>query len=236
MVFSERGIVMNKITSKPKGIQTRWIEYDGWNIIRKPIKMRKYFKQVQALNKRFRASCFKWYDEYENEYTYALWVFELVENKYKQRVHAGHCGRFTKGSLKKYLKQLPQELEMLRKFSEAKKNGNSSSNNIDLQLYGGCSNGNNFQEEIMREIKSAGRICLEATTEREKEYQADLDHYDVGIGIHSTSYELTKKRLFRLAEIEDKLEHWLNLLSQDGKNTKLQVKNEIKAVLEETKK
>lgn len=123
---------MNKITRKPKGIQTRWVEVKGWDFIREPIKMRKYFKDVQALNKRFRARCFKWYDEYENEYTYALWVFELVGNEYKQRLHSGHCGRFTKGSLKRYLKQLPQELEMLRKFSEEyRKNGNSSSNNID---------------------------------------------------------------------------------------------------------
>ena len=122
---------MNKITSKPKGIQTRWIVVNGWHL-RKPIKMRKYFKQVQALNKRFRARSFKWYDEYENEYIYALWVFELVGNEYNQRIHAGHCGRFTKSELKRYLKQLPQELERLRKFSEERKNGNISSNSSNL--------------------------------------------------------------------------------------------------------
>ena len=33
--------------------------------------------------------------------------------------------------------------------------------------------------------------------------------------------------------LKGKLSRWLDLLSQDGKNTKLQVKNEIKAVLEE---
>ena len=33
--------------------------------------------------------------------------------------------------------------------------------------------------------------------------------------------------------LKGKLKRWLDLLSQDGKNTKLQVKNEIKAVLEE---
>ena len=123
---------MNKITRKPKGIQTRWIEVNGWHL-RKPIKMRQYFKQVQALNKRFRARCFKWYDEYENEYTYALWVFELVGNEYKQRVHSGHCHRFTKSELKKYLKQLPQLMEYIREsYMREKENGNSSSNNIDL--------------------------------------------------------------------------------------------------------
>lgn len=34
-------------------------------------------------------------------------------------------------------------------------------------------------------------------------------------------------------DLKGKLKHWLDLLSQDGKNTKLQVKNEIKAVLED---
>ncbi len=34
-------------------------------------------------------------------------------------------------------------------------------------------------------------------------------------------------------ELKKLLSRWLDLLSQDGKNTKLQVKNEIKAVLED---
>ena len=33
-------------------------------------------------------------------------------------------------------------------------------------------------------------------------------------------------------ELKELLSRWLDLLSMDGKNTKLQVKNEIKAVLE----
>ncbi len=120
---------MNKITRKPKGIQYKWVEVKGWDFIREPIKMKNYFKEVQALNKRFRGRCFKWYDEYENEYTYALWVFELVNGQYKERLHSGHCGRFTKGSLKKYLKYLPQLIEMLREsYMEEKENGTKGSN------------------------------------------------------------------------------------------------------------
>ena len=34
-------------------------------------------------------------------------------------------------------------------------------------------------------------------------------------------------------ELKELLSRWLDLLQQDGKNTKLQVKNEIKAVLED---
>ena len=34
-------------------------------------------------------------------------------------------------------------------------------------------------------------------------------------------------------ELKELLSRWFDLLQQDGKNTKLQVKNEIKAVLEE---
>lgn len=45
------------------------------------------------------------------------------------------------------------------------------------------------------------------------------------------------KMIFALIQqrnvLKDKLNRWLDLLSQDGKNTKLQVKNEIKAVLED---
>lgn len=104
---------MNKITRKPRGIQTRWIEVKGWDFIREPIKMKKYFKQATALNKRYKARCFKWYDEFENEFVYALWVFELIGNEYKERVHAGYCGRFTKGHLKRYLRNLPKLLELL---------------------------------------------------------------------------------------------------------------------------
>ena len=44
------------------------------------------------------------------------------------------------------------------------------------------------------------------------------------------------KMIFELIQqrntLKGKLKRWLDLLSQDGKNTKLQVKNEIKAVLE----
>ena len=36
----------------------------------------------------------------------------------------------------------------------------------------------------------------------EKEYLADLDHYDEGMGIHSTSYQKCKERLIRLAKID----------------------------------
>jgi replicative DNA helicase len=37
----------------------------------------------------------------------------------------------------------------------------------------------------------------------EKEYLEDLDHYDEGMGIHSTSYEKCKERLIRLAKIDN---------------------------------
>ena len=39
--------------------------------------------------------------------------------------------------------------------------------------------------------------------ELEKEYLEDLDHYDEGMGIHSTSYAKCKERLIRLAEIDN---------------------------------
>ena len=41
------------------------------------------------------------------------------------------------------------------------------------------------------------------TNELEKEYLEDLDHYDEGMGIHSTSYEKCKERLIRLAKIDN---------------------------------
>ena len=41
------------------------------------------------------------------------------------------------------------------------------------------------------------------TSELEKEYLEDLDHYDEGMGIHSTSYEKCKERLIRLAKIDN---------------------------------
>lgn len=37
----------------------------------------------------------------------------------------------------------------------------------------------------------------------EKEYLEDLDHYDEGMGIHSTSYRQCKERLIRLAKIDN---------------------------------
>ncbi len=37
----------------------------------------------------------------------------------------------------------------------------------------------------------------------QKEYLEDLDHYDEGMGIHSTSYQKCKERLIRLAEIDE---------------------------------
>jgi hypothetical protein len=37
----------------------------------------------------------------------------------------------------------------------------------------------------------------------EKEYLEDLDHYDEGMGIHSTSYGKCKERLIRLAKIDN---------------------------------
>ena len=39
--------------------------------------------------------------------------------------------------------------------------------------------------------------------ELEKEYLEDLDHYDEGMGIHSSSYAKCKERLIRLAEIDN---------------------------------
>ena len=41
------------------------------------------------------------------------------------------------------------------------------------------------------------------------------------------------KEIMNNKELKELLSRWLDLLSQDGKNTKLQVKNEIKAVLED---
>ena len=54
-------------------------------------------------------------------------------------------------------------------------------------------------------------------------------------------YDIFKDELCRMIfeliqqrnNLKGKLKRWLDLLSQDGKNTKLQVKNEIKAVLED---
>ena len=48
-------------------------------------------------------------------------------------------------------------------------------------------------------------------------------------------WKIINEELLFAESIKDKLKRWLDLLSQDGKNTKLQVKNEIKAVLEEIK-
>ncbi len=39
----------------------------------------------------------------------------------------------------------------------------------------------------------------------EKEYLEDLDHYDEGIGIHSSSYQKCKERLVRLAKIDNSI-------------------------------
>ena len=66
----------------------------------------------------------------------------------------------------------------------------------------------------------------------QKEYLEDLDHYDEGMGIHSTSYKNTKQRLIRLAQIESNLQRWYELLNKDGGNTKELVREEIEAVLE----
>ena len=37
----------------------------------------------------------------------------------------------------------------------------------------------------------------------EKEYLADLDHYDESMGIHSTSYQKCKERLIKFAKYKD---------------------------------
>ena len=71
---------------------------------------------------------------------------------------------------------------------------------------------------------------------REKEYLEDLDHYDEGIGIHSSSYKLCVERLKRLAKLETKLTRWLELLQADGINSKNMVATDIQQLLEEIDK
>ena len=68
---------------------------------------------------------------------------------------------------------------------------------------------------------------------REKEYLEDLDHYDEGMGIHSSSYKLCVERLKRLAKLETKLTRWLELLETDGIDSKNMVANDIQHILEE---
>ena len=68
-----------------------------------------------------------------------------------------------------------------------------------------------------------------------KEYLEDLDHYDEGSGIHSTSYKNTKQRLIRLAQIESNLQRWYDLLGKSNINSKGIVRDEIETVLEEMK-
>ena len=112
---------MNKITRKPRGIQVRWIEYPKYHdIYCEPIKMRKYSKKVKIQNKKFIAHCYKWFDEFENEFTYALWVFELINGEYKEALHSGHCHRLTKSRLKK----VPRLLKLLEMRNERKINTN----------------------------------------------------------------------------------------------------------------
>ena len=60
------------------------------------------------------------------------------------------------------------------------------------------------------------------TKDLKKEYLADLDHYDEGMGIHSTSYKNCKERLIRLAIIDSaepsEALKCLEALEQDIKN------------------
>lgn len=70
---------------------------------------------------------------------------------------------------------------------------------------------------------SAERLVAERK-QREKPYRG-WDHQEY------PKFEIIEVKSSN--EIKGKLSRWYNLLSQDGKNTKLQVKNEIKAVLEE---
>lgn len=78
------------------------------------------------------------------------------------------------------------------------------------------------------------------TNELEKEYLEDLDHYDEGMGIHSTSYEKCKERLIRLAKIEnlnpsealeklDKINDYLNDV-YDYKEIKEEVRKDIDTI------
>lgn len=78
------------------------------------------------------------------------------------------------------------------------------------------------------------------TNELEKEYLEDLDHYDEGMGIHSTSYEKCKERLIRLAKIDnskpsealeclDKVNNYLNDV-YDYKEIKEEVRKDIDTI------
>lgn len=108
---------MNKITRKPRGIQTRWVKRKNWMILSpmvpkwrlKPKNMRKYKKYVSCMNKRFMAFCIKWYSELENKYFYALFILELTnkeKEQYKEIMRKRVCDRLTKSQLKKIVKHL----------------------------------------------------------------------------------------------------------------------------------
>ena len=78
----------------------------------------------------------------------------------------------------------------------------------------------------------------------EKEYLEDLDHYDEGMGIHSTSYGKCKERLIRLAKIDNanpsefkivnyKGQYYLQINVNDDEATQIQLpllEDEIKDV------
>ena len=74
----------------------------------------------------------------------------------------------------------------------------------------------------------------------EKEYLADLDHYDESMGIHSTSYQKCKERLIRLAKIDsanpnkalERLESYINniVFSKDLISQKQQLLTDIATI------
>ena len=57
--------------------------------------------------------------------------------------------------------------------------------------------------------------------------------FSTHLPILKKDWKIINEELLFAESIKGKLKRWLDLLSQDGKNTKLQVKNEIKAVLED---
>ena len=119
------------------------------------------------------------------------------------------------------------QLVIKMKLGKAKReNGNSSSNSFNLQLYGGCSNGNHIQEEVKG---------------MEKEYRIpeNIKPQDLVRGIINASFwhwhTIDKiqhtEAIEYLNNIEESLEIWIDLLSKDGVNSKAQVRLQMQAVL-----